>query len=1641
MEALRFDSREGDFLSLVILEFQRAGAGLNTIIGGAGRDILYTIQFTPGDYTMPQLSFQNWSTDLNDPNNDFVILLAGSNDNYTLRAREGLSSIQGLRGGGGNDLLIGSSGSDSLDGRLGVNELYGNGGDDWLFAENYTPFGGVAASNTFAGNIFNGGTDYDTLLVGGPVNFQGSLIDIENIYFQPARPAPVAGTSGLDPAYLILSSGVANGLPANLNLSGTGTLEINLTAGQSFNGSAYTFSPTASVAVVINGTSGNDVIAGTSGDDEITTGGGQDSIQAGEGNDSVILNGVLANGSNLNGGLGTDTLEATAAAVNPFGFVALGQSTISGFETLSFGTSVGEQLVVGLNPFQGGLIPDQPVVSTIFSNVEGGSGTDILIIGLPNTPGTYWMPTLTFNNWSSNDLFILSGGGNNASYTLRTNNHDGRYVLAGANGNDTLIGSEGVESLIGNNGADLLQGEGGDDYLEGGAGNDKLEGGAGNDTLAGGADSDIFDISEGQDIVTDFVIGVDKIDVSDADFTSFDQLLPYLSEVNGSAVWSFLYNGVINTLTLQGIALASLSADDFVFASPAEANNESGTDNADTLLGSDVDDSLNGLGGDDFLFGNDGNDILYGSGGGDTIYGGAGNDQIIGGFSPTSAPQPGDGADYLDGGSGNDLLRGGDGNDTLLGGADDDNLRGDDGADIIDGGDGFDNVSFNLFDLAGPVTVDMRNVTGGSTVQLVNDGRGNLDSLSNIERIIVNATNESDVVWGSLTLNNQLGGNDGNDTLRGGNVDDLIEGGNDNDLLFGNGGGDTIYGGAGDDLLVGGFSPTSLPQPGDGADYLDGGDGNDQLRGGDGNDTLLGGAGNDNLRGDGGADIIDGGDGSDVVSFNLFDLSGPITVDMRNVTGSTTVQLVDDGRGNLDSLSNIESLIVNATNASDIVWGSTTLNNQLGGNNGDDYLYGGNLDDLIEGGRNNDTIDGGGGVDTATLVGAIEDFTIEYLGNASWRITDNGGNSYDNGVDIITNVEQLRLVPVEFSSTFTTVVLDAPPEAQNQSVVLDEDQSASGQAEAVDLENGTLSFTLVQGPANGSLSFNEDGTFLYTPNPDYFGDDSFTFTASDGVNTSSVATVALSVNPTPDAALIGGQQSGEITEGNISGAPSGQIAGLLSISDPDGPTQFVSAVTAGVYGSLALLANGTWTYTLDESSPLTDALNVGTTVTDSIEVAAEDGTTSLVTITIRGSNDSAIIGGATSGSALESALLGGTSQATGSLTISDVDNPPLFVAAVIAGLYGSFSINASGSWTYTVNNTNPLVDALSDGESLQESFTVFAADGTSQLVSLTVNGSNDIRNGTNQANNLLGTAGNDTLSGLGGNDILNGGLGNDILDGGAGTDTATYAGLGSGVTVNLSVVGPQNTGGGGIDSLVGIENIEGTIHNDVLTGNASANTILGGAGDDVIEGGAGSDTLNGGDGIDTVSYASATSAVTVNLSTTSSQNTGGAGGDSLSFFENLIGSAFADRLTGNSGANRIEGGNGADRIAGGGGADQLYGGASDDIFAFSTLLDSLPTSYDTIFDFEGAGITGGDIIDLSAIDAISGGKNNAFIFIGEDEFSGVAGQLRQDSSSTPGFTIVQGDTNGDGIADFQFAVAWRNEGADPVILGAQDFIL
>ncbi|WP_276576854.1 S8 family serine peptidase [Bradyrhizobium sp. 1] len=291
---------------------------------------------------------------------------------------------------------------------------------------------------------------------------------------------------------------------------------------------------------------------------------------------------------------------------------------------------------------------------------------------------------------------------------------------------------------------------------------------------------------------------------------------------------------------------------------------------------------------------------------------------------------------------------------------------------------------------------------------------------------------------------------------------------------------------------------------------------------------------------------------------------------------------------------------------------------------------------------------------------------------------------------------------------------------------------------------------------------------------------------------------------------------------------------------------------------------------------------------------------------------------------------------------------------------------------------------------------------------------NDILEGDNGDNVIIGGLGDDELYGMGGADTYIGGTSaHSSIFGIGGDDLVGYWYAGSAVTVDLEN-DSRNTGDAADDRFYGIKGLGGSFYDDALYGTTGNNVLMGEAGADI---------LDGREGEDTASYRWAIEGVTANLAHPE-LNTGDAKGDAYISIEDLQGSYFNDTLTGDAGDNRIQGLNGQDTLTGGGGDDTFVFAHASDIGGGAT-----GTASDVITDF-----SAGDIIDLSGIDAIDAtGPKDSFSLIGDAAFSGHAGELRTGQDHATGMTYVQGDTNGDGIADFQLNLS------NPYHLAASDF--
>jgi hypothetical protein len=239
-----------------------------------------------------------------------------------------------------------------------------------------------------------------------------------------------------------------------------------------------------------------------------------------------------------------------------------------------------------------------------------------------------------------------------------------------------------------------------------------------------------------------------------------------------------------------------------------------------------------------------------------------------------------------------------------------------------------------------------------------------------------------------------------------------------------------------------------------------------------------------------------------------------------------------------------------------------------------------------------------------------------------------------------------------------------------------------------------------------------------------------------------------------------------------------------------------------------------------------------------------------------------------------------------------------------------------------------VTDDDADGEDL-EAVRTSTGDASNDVI--IGNDFVDVMNGNDGADFMNGLEANDRLNGNNGDDRMLGGAGDDTLNGGGGIDTAVYTGAAGAVTVNLSLSGAQSIGGGeGRDTLIAVENLQGSAFGDTLTGSSGNNRIDGNAGNDSLRGGLGNDTYlvdTAGDQI-VENFNAGVDTVETFL-----------GNYSLFFIANverLTYSDFGDFVgRGNGLANTIIAGIGNDRfVVDQGGADRFFGDAGNDAMDF-----------------------------------------------------------------------------------------------------------
>jgi len=309
-----------------------------------------------------------------------------------------------------------------------------------------------------------------------------------------------------------------------------------------------------------------------------------------------------------------------------------------------------------------------------------------------------------------------------------------------------------------------------------------------------------------------------------------------------------------------------------------------------------------------------------------------------------------------------------------------------------------------------------------------------------------------------------------------------------------------------------------------------------------------------------------------------------------------------------------------------------------------------------------------------------------------------------------------------------------PPVAVNDTLSATEDTTASYTATQLlgndsDPDNDSIFIASVTRGVGGDVTLNPDGTVTFTPAPNFNGTATFTYTVSDGNLLSAPATVTITVAAVNDPAVIGGTDTGSVTEDLDVTAGNLTTGGTLTVADPDtGEASFQPTVSApaGTLGTLTIAPNGTWTYSVPNSA--VQYLKSGETKVETFTVSTVDGTQQTVTVTIHGVSDIAVIGGDAAGALTEDLNVNGQGNLTtgGSLTITDPDAGEASFQGTVtpsAGALGTLTIAPNGTWSYSVPNS--AVQYLKSGETKAETFTVSTVDGTQQTVTVTIHGVSD----------------------------------------------------------------------------------------------------------------------------------------------------------------------------------------------------------------------------------------------------------------------------------------------------------------------------
>lgn len=725
-----------------------------------------------------------------------------------------------------------------------------------------------------------------------------------------------------------------------------------------------------------------------------------------------------------------------------------------------------------------------------------------------------------------------------------------------------------------------------------------------------------------------------------------------------------------------------------------------------------------------------------------------------------------------------------------------------------------------------------------------------------------------------------INGTTGDDTLTGTTADDTISGLDGNDTLSGSDGRDNLFGGAGNDSLSGG-------------------NGNDSLYGEDGNDTLSGGSGDDGLTGGAGTNSYDGGSGNDYILWNSGSETQAVVADFSTGT------IANNGYGGTDSVSSVEA-------AQGSRFGDTIKLSNGGayvfGRAGNDRLTGGSADESLNPGSGDDIVDGGAGFDAVNYFDDGADSNGPSSRGVSVNLalgtaTDNWGN-----VDSLTGIE------LAYGTAFNDVLTGG-------NVANDFFEGFRGNA-----GNDTI---------NGGTGFDRA---YYTTSP-------------------------AAVNVT-----LGGTSAGSAQDGF------GGFDTLINIDEVFG-SAYNDTLTGSDSGSFESFEGRAGNDLIDgkgdndRASYQNSPAGVNVNLVSGIALDGWGGTDTLVSIDeIRGTgfNDTLTGGNVLNGRGTYDGGeyfdgRGGNDTIDGGGGYDRVYymNAPAAVVVILGGTNPGSAQNGYGGTDTLINIESVRGSAFNDtltgsdsglfedlfGEAGNDTIDGKGGEDRSNYLtspaSVTVNLSTGIAmDGFGGTDTLLhiedvtGSAFNDILTGDDQNNHLQGRQGDDTLDGGAGVDIASFH-FATGSVV-ASLITNTSSGADGNDTLIAIEELDGSHYADTLTGNDGDNRLRGNRGDDTLDGGAGRDRAD---------YFLAEGPVTVDLAAKTSS--GADGVDTLISIEGVRGSFLdGDTLSGDGGDNTVDGNGGDDTLTGAGGNDTLVGGTGSDTAIFSGNFADYLVAYD-----------------------------------------------------------------------------------------------